>query len=355
MTEQNDAADPAANAIALPAAGIFITGGSGYVGRNLIRHFVAKRVAVTALARSPKSERIVAELGAKPFSGDLFCNNLPQGMEGCDVLIHAAADTDHGPGTQSQRRVNEDGTRVVFEAARASGIRRAIYLSTESVLADGHPLVDVDENHPLPRRPAGSYSRSKATAEIDALSLNGSGMDVVAVRPRFVWGRDDTTALPKLLEAVRSGQFAWISGGQYLTTTTHIANLCHGIDLAIIRGKGGEVYFLGDDEAVRFRDFAVALMATQGVEAPERSVPRAVLRFMAGLGDWMHKVSGGKIASPLTLQTYATSAVPITLNIGKARRELGYVPVMTREAGLAEMTGAGGSGVFRPIEAERME
>lgn len=162
-------------------------------------------------------------------------------------------------------------------------------------------------------------------------------MDVVVVRPRFVWGRDDTTALPNLLDAVKSGQFAWISGGDYLTTTTHIANLCHGIALAIARGEGGQIYFMGDEEPVRFRDFVTALLATQGVDAPEKSVPRAVLRLVAGLGDWMHQVSGGKVTPPLTLQSFATSAVPITLDTGKARRDLGFIPVMSREAGIAEM------------------
>lgn len=337
MTERNDAAIAAATAAAWPIARIFITGGSGYVGRNLIRHFVGRGIPVTALARSAKSERVVAELGATPFSGDLLSADLVRGMEGCDVLIHAAADTDHGPGTESQQRVNEKGTKAVFEAARAGGVQRAILLSTESVLADGRPIINVDESHPLPRRPAGSYSRSKAAAERCALSYNGDGMAVIAVRPRFVWGRDDTTALPNLLGAVQSGRFAWISGGDYLTTTIHIANLCHGIELAIARGKGGEIYFLGDEEPVRFRDFATALMSTQGVKAPEKSVPRPMLRFIAGVGDRLHKLSGGKIAAPLTLQSFATSAVTITLNIGKARRELGYAPIITREAGLAEM------------------
>jgi nucleoside-diphosphate-sugar epimerase len=343
MTERNDAAAAAASAPVRPIAGIFVTGGSGYVGRNLIRHFVAKGIPVTALARSPKSERTVAELGATPFAGDLLGPDLARGLDGCDVPIHAAADTDHGPGTESQQRINEEGTKAVFKAARAAGIQRAIMLSTESVLADGRPLVNVEEQHPLPRRAAGSYSRSKAAAEKAALSYNGGGMDVVAVRPRFVWGRDDTTALPNLLGAVKSGQFAWISGGDYLTTTTHIANLCHGIELAIARGRAGQVYFLGDDEPVRFRDFATALLATQGVQAPDKSVPRALLRIIAGAGDFLHKISGGKVSAPLTLQAYATSAVPITLNIDKARSELGYAPVMTREAGLAEMAAASGS------------
>ncbi len=337
MTKANDAASAAATAPAYPIGRIFLTGGSGYVGRNLIRHFTGLGIAVTALARSPQSKRIVAELGATVVAGDLLSADLAAAMRGCDVLIHAAADTDHGPGTEAQRRINEGGTLAVFEAAQAAGIRRAIHLSTESVLADGRPLINVDERHPLPRRPAGSYSRSKAAAEQCALSYNGDGMAVIAIRPRFVWGRDDTTALPNLVGAVKAGQFAWISGGDYLTSTTHIANLCHGIELAISRGKGGEVYFLADEEPVHFRDFATALMATQGIKVPEKSVPRALLRVIAVIGDRLHRISGGKIVAPLTLQSFATSAVPITLNIGKARRELGYVPVISREAGLAEM------------------
>jgi nucleoside-diphosphate-sugar epimerase len=298
---------------------------------------LSRGIPVNALARSQKSEQTVAELGATPFFGDLLDPVISRGMQGCTVLIHAAADTDHGPGTQSQQRINVDGTRAVLEAAHAVGIQRVIHLSTESVLAAGRPLVNVDESHPLPRRPAGGYSRSKADAERCALFFNGNGMDVVVVRPRFVWGRDDTTALPNLLGAVKSGQFAWIDGGDYLTTTTHIANLFHGIELAIERGKGGEVYFLGDDEPVRFRDFATALLATQGVIAPDKSVSRTLLRVVAGVGGALHAATGGRFTPPLTLQSFATSAVSITLNIDKERRELGYVSVMSRQAGLAEM------------------
>src|SRR5690606_8798123 len=109
MTEANDAANAAATDAAYPGARIFLTGGSGYVGRNLIRHFVGRGVAVTALARSSKSERVVAELGATAVAGDLLRADLAGAMTGCDVLIHAAADTDHGPGTPSQQQVNEEG------------------------------------------------------------------------------------------------------------------------------------------------------------------------------------------------------------------------------------------------------
>jgi nucleoside-diphosphate-sugar epimerase len=321
----------------VPFQRIFLTGGSGYVGRNLIRHFVARGFTVTALVRSDASAERVRALGAIPYSGNLFDPALAVGMAGCDALVHAAADTDHGPATEAQRHVNEDGTRAVFDAARVAGIAKVIHLSTESVLATGRPLVNVDETTPLPRNPAGGYSRTKAEAERIALAANGPDLSVVVLRPRFVWGRDDTTALPMLMEAVRSGKFAWISGGNYLTSTTHIANLCHAVELALSKGRGGEVYFISDGDPLPFRTMVSTLIETQGRTVPDKSVPRFILRIVAAVGDLLGRVSGGRILPPLTLQTYATSAVEVSFDIGKARRELGYLPVMSREEGLAEL------------------
>lgn len=316
---------------------IFLTGGSGYVGRNLIRHFVQCGVAVVALARSEQAVALVRALGATAYRADLLDQQLAGGMAGCDTLVHAAADTFHGAGSPTQRHVNEQGTRNVFAAARAAGIGRAVHISTEAVLATGKPLINVDETAALPRRPAGSYSLSKGTAETIALSFSNDAFTVTALRPRFVWGRDDTTALPQLIKAVRSNQFAWISGGAYLTDSTHIANLCEAVSLALRHGRGGEVYFITDGEPIPFRDFVSALLHTQGLAAPQKSVPRALLRIIAAIGDVLGNCSKGRIKPPLTLQSFATSAVEITLNIDKARRELGYAPVISRLQGLEEM------------------
>ncbi|MDR7144735.1 NAD-dependent epimerase/dehydratase family protein [Rhizobium sp. BE258] len=334
------------NSIAAPAAvldtyvsfpRIFVTGGSGYVGRNLIRHFVARGAMVIALARSDASADIVRALGAVPFKGDLFSSDLTAGISGCDALVHAAADTDHGPASEKQRHVNEDGTRAILNAARAVSIRKVIHISTESVLAAGKPLFNVDESMPLPIKPAGSYSRTKAAAERIALAYDSPDFCVVALRPRFVWGRDDTTALPSLLEAVRSGKFAWIGGGSYLTSTTHIANLCHAVELALSRGRGGQVYFISDGEPVTFRTIVSALIGTQGLDVPEKTVPRFAVRTITTFGEFLGKISGGRVVPPLTMQVYATSAVEVSFSIDKARRELGYSPVVSMDEGMNEL------------------
>lgn len=319
---------------------LFITGGSGYVGRNLIRHFSALGVEVVALARSAQACNAVQAAGARAVEGDLFSPDLAARMAGCAALVHAAADTDHGLPSAAQHRTNVDGTRQVLAAARAAGITRAVHLSTESVVLDGAALVQATESRPYPRRPAGGYSASKAQAEQIALAMSGGGFEVVAVRPRFVWGRDDSTALPQLLAPVDSGQFAWIDGGRYRTSTTHIANLVHGIERALCAGQPGEAYFIADADDVEFRSFISALLLTQGRRVPDKQVPRWLVRGIATAGEWVGRLARGCWQPPVTRQALATSAVEVTLDTGKARRDLGYVPALSREQGLAELQAA---------------
>jgi nucleoside-diphosphate-sugar epimerase len=317
---------------------IFVTGGSGYVGRNLIRHLVAAGHPVRALARSAASEAKVKALGATPVPGDVLSPEaFRAGLEGCAWLIHAAADTGHGLTSAAQADTNVEGTRRVLQTARAVGVSRALHISTEAVLLDGNPLIDAHEDMPYPANPAGGYSKSKAKAEQAARACTAPGFDVVVIRPRFVWGRDDTTALPQLVAAAKSGKLSWIGGGMYPIATTHIANLCHGAACALERGKGGEVYFITDEGAVPFRTFVTDLLATQNVPPPKASAPRWLVATAARIGDALGIVTGGKIHGPISYQEYATLGVPVTLSTAKAKRELGYAPVITREAGLVEL------------------
>lgn len=325
------------NAQPLPFRRIFLTGASGYIGRNLIRHCTVMGVEVVALVRSAAARNTVASLGAVPFDGDLLSNNLEPGMAGCDALIHAAADTDHGLAGAAQYRTNVEGTRRVLHAARLAGIGRVIHLSTESVLLDGKPLVHANELQPYPSRFVGGYSASKAQAERIALAANAADFSVIVLRPRFVWGRDDSTALPQILAATKSGQFAWIDGGHYKTSTTHIANLVHGVMQALTHGQGGQVYFITDGAPVEFRAFITRLLATQGMAEPSKQVPGWLLRSLASAGEGLAWLSRGAIKPLVTRQSLATSAVEVTLDISKAQSQLHYEPVLSIDAGLAEL------------------
>ena len=97
------------------------------------------------------------------------------------------------------------------------------------------------------------------------------------------------------------------------------------------------MYFLTDGEPHTFRDFVSQLLATQGITAPDKRVPRRLVRILAHLGDGLFRLTRGRVTSPLNLQTYATSAVEVTLDISKARRELGYNPQITLHEGMMKL------------------
>ena len=208
-----------------------------------------------------------------------------------------------------------------------------MHVSTEAVLLSGAPLRNAAETMPFPSRHAGGYSASKAAAELMALSQNRDGLEVVVVRPRFVWGRDDTTALPQLAAGARSGQLVWIGGGDYLTATAHIDNVVEGLVLALKHGRGGEVYFITDGPPVEFRAFVSELLRRAGIDPPAKSVPRWLVEMAVLIGDRLERLSGGRFKPPLARQQFGTIGVEITLDISKAERELGYRPVISRDAG----------------------
>jgi nucleoside-diphosphate-sugar epimerase len=157
------------------------------------------------------------------------------------------------------------------------------------------------------------------------------------VRPRFVWGRGDTTLLPVMTEMVRSGRFAWIGGGRHRTSTTHVDNVVHGLLLAAQHGARGGVYFVTDGEPVVFRDFITRLLATQGLEPPARSLPVGVARAAAAASETAWRLLPLPGRPPLTRLAVWVSALETTIDITRARTELGYVPVRTINQGLEEL------------------
>lgn len=321
---------------------LLVTGASGYLGRNIVREFIERGHKVRGLTRSDASSDLIMRLGAEPVRGDIMDKaSLEAAMRNVGALVHAAADTDHGRSTKEQELTNLKGTQNVYDAAHAAGVKRAVHISTEAVLMDGRPIVNADETWPIPEKPAGAYSRTKAGAERIALAANGNGMDVIVMRPRFVWGRDDTTALPQLITAAESGKLVWFDGGDYLTSTTHIANVVEGVRLCLEKGRGGEVYFITDGQDIAFRPWVTALLATKGISVSEvKSVRRGFMNFIVSAGELLANLTGGALNGPLGRQEYATVGNTVTLNIAKARKELGYEAVMSRAEGLAELGAA---------------
>ena len=318
---------------------VFVTGGSGFLGGALLDALAERGETARALARSAAAEAAVAARGAVPVPGDLAdLDALTAGMRGAELVVHCAARLTGGWADHDDlHRTNVDGSRTVLQAARSAGVPRLVLVSTEQVVLGDRPLVDADESWPYPARWPGPYARTKAEAEQLVLAATTPELATVAVRPRMVWGRGDTTLLPALVEAARSGRLRWIDGGGHLTSTTHVRNAVEGILAAADRGRGGQAYFVTDGAPVPFRDFATALLATQGVPAPTGTVSGRVARAAAGGAGALWRALPLPGRPPLDLTAVRVTGETCTLRDDRARRELGYEGHVTRERGLAEL------------------
>ena len=313
----------------------FVTGGSGFIGGRLIERLVRDGWSVRALARSDAAEARVRAAGAEPVRGDLTAGAaMTDGARGADVAFHAAAHLGEWGPLPEFRRVNVEGTRTVLDSCRLAGVRRFVHVGTEAALLRGQPLVAADERTPLAFDSPAPYASTKAEAEAVVIEAGSDAMETVVVRPRFVWGAGDTTLLPAMTAMVRAGRFRWIGGGRHLTSTTHVANAVEGLVCAAERGRPGNAYFVTDGSPVVFRDFVSALLATQGVQAPEAGLPLPAARALAAAGEAAWRLLPLPGGPPLSRFALWVSAFECTLDDAKAREQLGYAPVITREHGL---------------------
>ncbi len=203
------------------------------------------------------------------------------GAEGCKYAFHAAAKVEDWGDPADFERINVEGTNRVLRATRAAGVERFVHVGTEAALLAGDPLVNADESAPLRPDSKSLYPSSKAKAERAVRGASRDGFDTSVIRPRFVWGPGDQTVLPTIVGMVESGKFAFIGGGKHRTSTTHVDNAVEGMVLAADKAPAGRAYFVTDGEPIVFRDWITKLLATQGVEAPGKSVPKPVAGALA--------------------------------------------------------------------------
>ena len=316
----------------------FVTGGSGFIGGALIRRLVAEGWQVRALARSDAAADKIRANGAEPTPGDLDDpTSIHAGADGAEYAFHAAAHLGEWGKRADFERGNVAGTKHALQGCRDAGVRRFVHVGTEAALLAGDPLIQVDERAPLRFDSKALYSETKARAEEAVLAASGGGFETVVVRPRLVWGKGDTTILPGLVDAVTAGKFAWVGGGAHRTSTTHVGNVVEGLYLGAINGSPGGVYFVTDGEPVVFKDFITRLLATQGIEAPSRSVPKPVAGALAATSETLWKWLPLRGEPPMTRLVFWLSALETTIDITRARNDLGYTPVRTIDDGMAEL------------------
>ena len=327
-----------------------MTGGSGYLGRNLLSALLAQNYSLSVLAQNEDEDAIIDSISAVSPTAPairLVRGNVSQtdallsGMSHCHYVFHLAAKVGMSGAWSDFQAVTVDGTRNVIAAAQQSGVARLVYVSSDAVLAANDSLHNADEDVPW-KAPAfyAPYTRSKQLAEQLVLAANladGSSMSTVAVRPRLVWGKDDTVMLPQVMKAISAGFYGWFSPS-YMTSTCHVTNCIECLCLAATKGCPGQVYFVTDGVHSQYQEFMTRLLAIHDIQAPTQTVGFGLAWKIATVLEHVPLLRWGKQREAgLTRQVLSVLGREVTLTDAKARKELGYIGHVSIEQGMKEM------------------
>jgi nucleoside-diphosphate-sugar epimerase len=267
--------------------------------------------------------------------------SLSAAVRGCQVIIHAAGRMGASPAAGPFLPVNVTGTRNMLAAAAGAQVRRFLYLGAAmSLLGSPRPVTGADETWPLQQPRCCGYAASKTRADHAVQAANGTQMATVVIRPGWVWGTADDPSAASFVQAVRAGQMRLIDGGRHRIVATHIDNLIHAISLAIDRGVGGRGYYVFDDGSTTIRDFLTGLLQAHGLTLPEATIPGPAAAGLARALDIAWRLTRRPGDPPITRMIVELNRHPFLISDARARVELRYQPVITRQQGLQRLRDA---------------
>jgi len=306
---------------------VFVTGGTGFIGGEVVRRLRGRGDEVVCLVRSPEKAGKLKEMGCELASGDLGDEAaIRAGMRGCDAVIHAAAMYEVGiPAKQRPAMwdANVEGTRRVMEAAREEKVPRIVYVSTVGIFGNTHQKV-VDETYKNPETDFTSYyEETKLKAHQVVQGMIDDGLPAIIVQPGGVYGPGDTSQVADLLEQFFAGKLPLMPFPELGICMTHVEDIAGGILLALEKGKLGETYVISGP-ATTMRGAIETVARVSGRKAPKRALPTVLMKAMIPVGPLVGKVMG----QPPNLRELISSADGVTFwaSYDKAARELGYSP-----------------------------
>lgn len=264
---------------------VLVTGGRGLLGEATVTALVREGHVVRIMQRTSSAVTARVE-GVEEVLGDVRNREDVRGAcSQMDAVVHLAARVAVTGSWQEFYEVNVIGTRHLIEEARVAGATRVVHVSSPSVAHAGHALVGADATPADANSARGHYSRSKAMAEICALSSDAPNFSVVAVRPHLVWGPGDTQLVGRIIERARQGRLVVVARGNALVDTTYVDNAADAIAAALEHATDAEVhgrpFVISNAEPRTVRELFDRIAAAAGCATTIRSVPFS-LAWMAG-------------------------------------------------------------------------
>jgi dihydroflavonol-4-reductase len=325
---------------------IFVTGGTGVIGRALVTRLTERGDEVVGLARSDTAAQALTDRGVRVVRGEAWDEDaLAAGMTGCTVAFNLAGVNslcvaDPAP----MQRANVDGAVAAVRAAARAGLPRLVHTSSAATIGEANGVL-ATESTPHRGSYLSTYERTKTEGERAAMTAAAAvGQDVVYVNPSSVQGPGRASGTGRFLLAFLDGRLKVFVNTN--VSMVDIGDCIEGHLLAGERGVAGERYLLSGIRLTITEALALAAEVA-GVQRRPRLVPRGVATVAGTAVEYAFRVRGRP--PPVCREMVRTLLHGHQYDGSRAERELGIVYTPARETVRRTVEWARAEGLLRNV------
>jgi dihydroflavonol-4-reductase len=308
-----------------------VTGGTGFLGQNLVAALRARGDHVRVLAHTEPTRR-PADAGVEVVWGDIRDRRVVgQAARDMDYVIHTVSNfRKAGSDKHEARAVNVEGSLNVCRASKAAGVRQLVHCSTIGVHGS---VKEVPATEETPFNPGDLYQETKLEAEQEVWKFYESeGLPVTVIRPISIIGPGDLRML-KLFRMIKNRRFVMVGGGEALFQPAYIDDVVQGFLLSVGNEKAiGEAFIVGGEEYVPLKTLVQMIADEFDVGGPWIRVPMAPMLALARLCELGCAPLG--IEPPLHRRRISFFQNNRAFKVDKAKRLLGFAPQVGLREGL---------------------
>ena len=306
---------------------VLLTGATGFLGKYVIEELKNNSYQVVAFGRNEKIGKTLIDENVEFFKGDIDnLDDLFKASQDCSAIIHVAALSTVWGRWEDFYNVNVLGTKNVVQVCEEKKLK-LVFVSSPSIYAGAKDQLDVKEDEAPKENDLNYYIKSKIMAEN---IIKSSNLNYMIVRPRGLFGIGDTSIIPRLLDLNKKIGIPLFVDGKQKVDITCVENVAYSLRLALENNKySRQIYNITNDEPIEFKEILTLFFNEMGTEGKYLKWNYNLISPVVSFLEIFYKFFRIKKEPPITKYTLYLMKYSQTLNIEKAKKELGYHPKMS--------------------------